>query len=349
MQQTEPPQRAMSEVLSVIIVSYCSADVIEACLDSLRAMTQVTLRVAVCENASPDDTAAIITAWAGQQDVTFAEAAPGDTPPFPENMPWLTVIKAPRNLGFAGGVNIGLRWFLAQPDVDLFWILNPDSMAAPDTARRYLDCAATADPFALMGGRTLFAAAPRLVQSDGGRIRRGTGGICVNVNNGLAPENAIPPRAETLHFLSGANMVASRAFITAAGLMREDYFLYYEEVDWACRRGALPLITCPEAVVYHHAGTAIGSANATQRATGFANYFNYRNRIRFVWRFNWPILPVTYALSLGQIVKIAMRDGKDAALGAFLGLNHLPPPRNVVGRVHPDARAKAFGRWGKSH
>ena len=44
--------------------------------------------------------------------------------------------------------------------------------------------------------------------------------------------------------------------------MREDYFLYYEEVDWAMRRGSRPLRYCEGLRIYHRAGTAIGLADA---------------------------------------------------------------------------------------
>ncbi len=100
-------------------------------------------------------------------------------------------------------------------------------------------------------------------------------------------------------------MVASRLFIEQAGLMVEDYFLYYEEVDWAFRRGDLPLRLVPDAVVYHHGGTVIGSGSLSRRATPFANYFNYRNRARFARRHMPLALPLLLAkavLKAGQLL-----------------------------------------------
>jgi GT2 family glycosyltransferase len=38
-----------------------------------------------------------------------------------------------------------------------------------------------------------------------------------------------------LAWVCGASMLASAAFIREIGLMQEDYFLYYEEVDWLLR------------------------------------------------------------------------------------------------------------------
>ena len=340
-------EEAAEMTISVIIVSYCSANVIEACLDSLIATTGVTLRVVVCDNASPDDSASLVADWAGRCGVSFVEAQAGAKATTEEDLPWLTLLRVPRNMGFAGGVNTGLTWFLSRAEIGLFWILNPDSVVEPGTAAAYVRSAEAAGPFALMGGRTRYLEPPGYLQSDGGRIRRWTGGVCYNVNQGLLPTAAEPPPAESLDFLSGANMVASRNFVERVGLLREDYFLYYEEVDWAYRRGALPLLTCPEAVVHHHGGTAIGSGSFNRQGSAFANYFNFRNRLRFVARFAWPVLPVTYAFSILQIAKIALTGGNRQAVGALRGLHQLAPPREVADRISPEAAELAFGRWGR--
>ena len=85
-----------------------------------------------------------------------------------------------------------------------------------------------------------------------------------NVNKGLLPEAVALPDPASLDFISGASMVASRAFIDQVGLMADDYFLYYEEIDWAARRGALPFRLCGDAIVYHHTGTSIGSASSSR-------------------------------------------------------------------------------------
>src|SRR6056297_480268 len=335
MRERQETEEAVEMSISVIIVTYCSANVIEACLDSLIATTDVTLRVVVCDNASPDGSASLVADWANHCGVSFVEAKAGAQAPTEGDLPWLTLLRVPHNMGFAGGVNTGLTWFLSRAEIGLFWILNPDSVVEPETAAAYVHSAKVAGPFALMGGRTRYLESPGYIQSDGGRIRRWTGGVCYNVNQGLLPTEAKPPPAGSLDFLSGANMVASRTFVERVGLLREDYFLYYEEVDWAYRRGTLPLLTCPEAVVHHHGGTAIGSGSVNRLGSAFANYFNFRNRLRFVARFAWPVLPVTYAFSILQIAKMALTGGGRQAVGALRGLHQLSPPREVADRIAP--------------
>ena len=102
--------------------------------------------------------------------------------------------------------------------------------------------------------------------------------------------------------------------------------------------------TCPEAIIYHHGGTASGSGSISRRASAFANYFYYRNRMRFVGRFNWPALPSAYAYSLLKIAKLVLLGAWDEAAGAMRGLHQLPPSATMSARLSPEAAERAFGR-----
>jgi GT2 family glycosyltransferase len=152
------------------------------------------------------------------------------------------------------------------------------------------------------------------------------------------------PDPAKLDFITGASMVASRAFFEVAGLMPEEYFLYYEEVDWAMRRGGLPLAYCPEAIVYHRAGTAIGSPTLGRPASPFSLYFKHRGRIRFVRRHLRRSLPIALAYSAAKAVQLAVKGyGAEAwsVVSASLGL---PPPKGVRARLSEEAARLAFGR-----
>jgi len=139
-------------------------------------------------------------------------------------------------------------------------------------------------------------------------------------------------------------MVASRLFIEQAGLMVEDYFLYYEEVDWSFRRGDLPLRLVPDAVVYHHGGTVIGSGSLSRRATPFANYFNYRNRARFARRHMPLTLPLLLAKAVLKAGQLLMMGAGDEARAVLSGSFDLAPPSDVAGRIgDPAAHRIAFG------
>ena len=331
-------------MIGVCIVTYCSQDVITACLDSLLESDTKDYQIAICDNASDDNTLDVIRQWAGAQKLSFAEYST-TTKDYQDvkKTAQLTLLRSSQNTGFAGGVNICLRNFLKQDHIDLFWILNPDSEVASDTASTYQRAAHAAGEFSFMGGRTVYHDAPNHIQSDGGVIGKWTG-ICRNVNQGRLPEHAFHVDQNTLDFISGANMIASRAALNRIGLMDESYFLYFEEVDWAARRGDLPLIICPDALVYHHGGTAIGTGSVTRAASGFANYFNYRNRLRYLWKFHKLSIPTGYAYSLLKICSLVLKKGSMSEIsGAFRGLHQLPPPKDVSARLSPEAATLAFG------
>lgn len=327
-------------VIGCVIVTYNSADVIADCLKSLHYSAYSSLYVVICDNASQDDTCAVVRANAPAD---FVEASQGSLVAR-QDLPLarLTLIRSTHNLGFAGGVNLGLRLLMSNQDVQLFWILNPDCMVSPDTAKIYANRAAEAGDFALMGCRTVFTEPGDRIQGDGGRVNRWTG-VCESVNRGALAQNESLPAAHSLDYITGANMVASRKFLERVGQMPEEYFLYYEEVDWAFRRGNLPLVLASGTIVYHHGGTAIGSGRLNRRPSSFANYFNYRNRMRFLARFRPVALPSAYLMSLARVMRLVLLGAWDEAAGAARGLHGLAPPAAVRARVAPDSRMLAFG------
>ena len=358
--------------LGVVIVTFNAADEIAACLESLLSAAPPVVRVVVVDNASTDDTLAVMRDWAAGTRACDLCDLP-DTMPFaltpvakpvmlhsggPDLRPALpparggtsgrsgrtvTLIRAGVNGGFAGGVNLGLAHLARDPGIGHFWVLNPDSIVPPGTVAALLAHLRTAPPYALMGGRVLYLNRPDRIQIDGGRLNRFTG-VSGNLNLNRPHPQTPPPDPAQMDFITGASMVASRALYERAGPMAEEYFLYYEEVDWAMRRADLPLAYCPGLVVYHWGGTAIGSPVwGRGRASPFSLYFKHRGRMRFLRRFTPWALPLGLAYSLGQAGRLLWRrDPRGAAtvLGAALGL---PMPRVVRDRLSPEAQALIRG------
>jgi len=138
-------------------------------------------------------------------------------------------------------------------------------------------------------------------------------------------------------------MVASREFYQTVGPLSEDYFLYYEEVDWALRRGNLPLVFCPEALVYHHAGTAIGSPTTSKSASPFSIYFLYRSRMIFTRKHSLRTLPFVYLYAAAKTVQLTLKRQFEEAGALFCAINGLKPPKGTRARLSPDAFKRIFG------
>ncbi len=331
-------------VLGVIVVTYASADVIGGCLESLLRSEGADLRIAIVDNGSPDDTRDIVREVARRHDVALSEHHGQITDEaMPATAPHLALLDTRVNSGFAGGVNRGLRFLFADPQIEAFWILNPDCELRQDTAAAYARCIRHDPGFGMMGGRTLYHGEQNVIQSDGGHVNRFTG-ICSNINFALDPATTPLPNPAAIDYLVGANFIVSRAFVERVGLMHEDYFLYYEEVDWALRRGDLPLVLCEDAVVLHHAGTSIGSGTRSRAPSAFSNYFNFRSRMKFMRRFHPAALPLSYVYSMLKIGQILLKVGPAEAWGAFRGLHGMAPPASVAARLEPDVLAMLKGR-----
>ena len=331
-----------AKTIGVVIVAFNSGDVIADCLGALMAQTEGRPRVVVVDNASSDDTVETVRRWSAGGGVELSEHPSGDSVS-EADLGGVALLHSTVNLGFAGGVNLGLAFLAGLESIGHFWVLNPDAAPAPGATTAILSMAAKEPGYGLMGGRVCYAAPPNLIQMDGGTVNFWTG-VTGNVNLGKPAAEAALPEANEVDFISGASMVASRRFYESVGPMREDYFLYYEETDWAMRRGDLPLVVAPGLVVYHHAGTAIGSPTLDRMASPFSFWFKYRGRTLFIRRFNPVALPVTLAYSGAKAVQILLKGARPQAVALVRGALCLPPPKEVRDRLSPEAQKIAFGR-----
>lgn len=317
--------------MGVVVVTFQSADVIGACLASLLASNDVQLSILIVDNASSDSTSDMVRRFAARQDAAFQFQETSLDDERPSRLADITMLRLPRNAGYGAGVNRGIERLLADPELDLFWILNPDCEVEPDCASHFARAGADGE-FALMGGRTLYMEPADTIQNDGGCVSRLTG-VCDPVHLGLPAIGTPMPDARTLDFITGANCVASRNFVEHVGLMREDYFLYYEEVDWALRREHLPLRTAPQAIVRHHGGTTIGSGSLSRRPSSFANFLNFRSRMIFMRRFAFPALPFAYAYAAAKGGQLWLKGAWDEAAAVWRGAFGFSPPKDVAERL----------------
>lgn len=110
-----------------------------------------------------------------------------------------------------------------------------------------------------------------------------------------------------LDFIVGASMLVRKDVICNVGLMSEDYFLYFEEIDWALRlNGHYALTYASRSIVYHKEGASIGTSSkpATKRRSKLADYYSIRNRLLFTRLYFPEALPTVY---LSMIVVILNR------------------------------------------
>jgi N-acetylglucosaminyl-diphospho-decaprenol L-rhamnosyltransferase len=293
--------------VAVCIVSFRNPDDVLTCLEALAKSAYADFEVVICENGGEAAFSALLQRLPSP--LSSGQA--------------VTCVRASSNLGYAGGVNLCMN---KAADADAWWILNPDTVPAAQALERLCDRLSRGDCGAV--GCTLRTAAGG-VESRGGRwipwLAR-----AVSIDFGV---RSVAPRANfpeaRLSYLSGASMLVGRNLVERVGLMREDYFLYGEEVEW-CLRAASQGIRLGLAVgaeVLHHQGTTTGSVSEVARRSRMPVFLDERNKM-LITRDHFPrLLPVAAAGALVMMFLRFARRGAWSQLGYALsgwraGLNN---------------------------
>ncbi|WP_162906670.1 glycosyltransferase family 2 protein [Algihabitans albus] len=334
--------------IGVVVVTYDAEDFIEECLASLLASGYPALHVIVADNGSRDGTVEAVRQWC--RETVGPEQSDGDLSDSRRTESWrssgrhsltFSLLRNGANLGFAGGVNSGLSFLIDAKTVDLYWILNPDTVVDPEAPGALVAWAQAREGWGIIGARVLYHARPDRVHTDGGVYRRWMG-FAKSFNLGRKVEDCRPPGDAKLDYVSGASMLVSKAFLATAGLMDESWFLYFEEIDWAFRRKGLTLSIAPDAIVHHRAGASIGSGSGHRVDSAFSVYFMYRNRIRFAWRWTPAFLPSVYGWSWAMLIRRYWRHPQQLIAGIW-GVHGLGPPQAVRRRLPPADWELALG------
>ncbi len=273
------------------------------CLESLLLLEYPNYRIVVCDNGSCDDSLQEIRNWADCHEVSYAEAEAGGKL---EADSLLTMIRNAENLGFAGGNNVGLRYALNRGDASYCWLLNNDTVVEPDSLS-HLVARMEQQPSAGICGSTV-----RLYHDRNKIQALGGGHYCRWIGlpwhygrfSKWGTETISLKRAEAwMNYVEGASMLVSRQFLDEVGLLCEDYFLYFEEADWAIRaKGRFTLGYAPQSIVYHKLGGSIGTSSNPAKMSYTSDYFNIRNRLLFTRRFYPYALPSVWLVIVGSLL-----------------------------------------------
>jgi GT2 family glycosyltransferase len=245
-------QKASDELISIITVNFNQAKVTCELLESLHHITYKNIEIIVVDNASKEDASVI-----------------------KKQYPEVNLISSDKNLGFAGGNNLGLR--SAQGKYILF--INNDVEVAPNfleplVARlSHLDTTAAVSPkikYFTPGTTIQYAGSYAVNPFTLRNTHIGTG----EVDHGQYNE----PRLTS--YAHGACMLVKKSVIDMIGSMDDQFFLYYEEQDWCERmnRNGFHIFYVPQSEVLHKESISTGKNSPLK------TYYLSRNRILFARR-----------------------------------------------------------------
>ncbi len=264
----------MKEIdVAIAIVSYRSAELAINCLRSIaaeRSTPEMRIRVVIVDNASGDAPA-------------ISEAIDANS-----WSSWVTLVRAPRNGGFAYGNNLAFRGALDDGSPDYFHLLNPDTLVRPRAIGalvRFLeahpDVGIAGSSFENLDGSDWPIAFrfPSIMSEieSGLQLRLATRLLRRSV--AAVKMSSVP---QPIDWVPGASMMIRRAVFDAIGGLDESYFLYFEETDFCFRAKNAGFSTwyVPESRIMHIAGQ---SSKVTERDVALKRLPSYwfESRRRF--------------------------------------------------------------------
>jgi GT2 family glycosyltransferase len=286
--------------LAAIVLNYRTAQLSLGAVDSLRAGERKPDDVFLVDNGSADGSA---EALRGAEDVT--------------------VIANTDNLGFSGGMNVGMRAALAR-GADLLLLVNSDARVLPDCVGA-LERALETDPaLGIVGPVVEHADHPGEVESAGIAWSPRTG----RMTNATRARGGVT----RVDGVAGAVMLLRRAVLERAGFFADEFFFSFEDLDLCLRARAHGFATAcvGEATALHEGSHSIGLRSPRRL------YFAARNHLLLAQRTS-PLAALPSLARGGSIAALNL------AHAVFTSPAPLVPGLRAVARGLRDHLARRYG------
>lgn len=241
--------------VAIILVNWNGLEFTKSCLQSLRKVDFQTFKVILVDNGSQN-----------QEGVTLKKA-------FPE----IHLIENSRNLGFAGGNNVGIGFALEQGYSHVL-LLNNDTEVEPDFLEEMLLKLAKNPHYGVVQPLILFLHDKKKIWSAGGKWIPNLGrAITLGDQEPLADFRFSKTE---LDWATGCCMLLTREAIVKAGLLHDQYFTYFEDVEWSLRikKAGYGIGLAEKAVIYHEAGASSKKKHSEGILSPKVFYYHVRNQ-----------------------------------------------------------------------
>ena len=296
----------MKEIdVAVAIVSYKSAQLTIDCLSSIEAERSrggIRIRVVVVDNASGDAPAIAETiernSWSS----------------------WVTLVRAPRNGGFAYGNNLAFRVAQENGTPDYFHLLNPDTLVREGAIGALVRFLETHPEVGIVGSSfenldgsdwPIAFHFPSLMSE---MLQGMDLGALMRLFKRWTVAQQMTKVAQPIDWICGASMLIRPAVLESIGGMDENYFLYFEETDFCYRAKKAGFATwyVPESRVMHIMGQSTTVTDETKGRRRLPSYWFDSRRRYFAMTYG-----IGHAITIDIVAVLAGSIGliKRAALG----------------------------------
>ncbi len=256
-------------LIYVILINFNGyKDTIE-CVNSLKKINYKNYKIIIVDNASSDDSLNVLK----------------------EKVNDVTIIGSKKNLGFAGGNNLGIKYALDH-NSDYIMLLNNDTLVKADFLDNMLKSFNKDSSIGLVGCKIMYYPEKNIIWYGGGYIDWFKF-IGTHYGMGQVDKGQYDNEKE-IDFMTGCCMLAKREVFEKAGLLSEDYFMYFEDVDFCVKikNFGYKIWYNPGAVIYHKVGLSSGGEESP-----FSIKWCTKNRLLFMNHYKNNVSGFNFILS----------------------------------------------------
>jgi hypothetical protein len=241
--------------VAIILINWNGLEFTRACLSSLEKVDFPDFQVILVDNDSKKPEGQVLK----------------------KEFPKLVLLENEQNLGFAGGNNVGIRKAL-EMGFSHIMLLNNDTLVEPDFLGKMMLAFSKNPKLGLLQPMICFLDEPEKIWSAGGKFisllgRAKTLGDRKTLKN-------YQPFSKKLDWATGCCMLFTREAILQSGLLNEQYFAYFEDVEWSLRirNQGFEIGLVPEAKIYHEAGGSSKKSHSEGTLSARVFYYHVRNQ-----------------------------------------------------------------------
>lgn len=192
--------------------------------------------------------------------------------------PRTTVVAVDENLGYAAAVNLGVRRAI-EAGAEWVLLVNNDATVFPECVGHCLQEARRRPRTAVVGPAVAYRSRPERLWYAGGRLQRE---LAVVWHSGFRSPRSSPPPSSATDYVPGCCALVSCDAWREVGPLREDFFMYFEDVEWGERaRAAGWHVRYLGEVLCEHEVAASSGTGGSRYLSANAAYYLARNPVRF--------------------------------------------------------------------
>jgi len=240
--------------VSIVILNWNGyRDTIE-CIESLKKVNYGNYQILVVDNGSTDDSAKMIRS----------------------KFPDLTLVENEKNLGFAGGNNVGMQCAL-KSGAKYVLLLNQDTVVDSNFLRELVNVGESDSQVGAVQSKILKRENPGLIDSLGQVWFPVRGPKDFEIGQ---PDQSPPATVHEIFGACAAAVLLRREVLLKVGLFDELFFCLFEDVDlsWRIRLAKYRIVLAPKSIVYHKRRLSEGLGSKSR-------YYAKRNQLYLVTKY----------------------------------------------------------------